>query len=164
MSGFRIFWRIALTLLFVGLLIAGGVALYRSGWSQGYQAGVIAAGAVEGTAELSPGQLPYYPVVPFAYGPHFGYPGFFSPFSVFLWIGFFLLLFFLIGGLFRAFSWRRWGGWKGGPAYSGHPGHGGGYGPPPPWGRDWQEQYERWSKEHGEEHESPSEPGKTENE
>ena len=53
MSKKWIVWRVVATLLLVGLLIAGGVAAYRAGWSQGYGAGQATAGGEEGAT------LPY---------------------------------------------------------------------------------------------------------
>jgi hypothetical protein len=157
MSGLRIFWRIFFILLIFGLLAAGGLVLFRSGWAQGFQAGVITAGAGEGAPQLAPEQAPFFPLYPYTYGPHFGYPGFFPPFGLCFGIGFTLLLFFLIAGLFKTWSWRRWAG-----SGRGHTGHGWGYGPPPPWGIEWQEHYERWAKEQEEKHGPTSESEKTE--
>lgn len=53
MSKKWIVWRVVATLLLVGLLIAGGVAAYRAGWSQGYGAGQATVGGEEGAT------LPY---------------------------------------------------------------------------------------------------------
>ncbi len=98
-------WRFLLTLLVVGFLVAGGFGLYRLGWAQGYQAGAVVS---QGNSSGQPPQLPYYGYPPYAYG--FGFPYFFFPFGPLLGIGFFLLFFFLIGGLFRLGGWRRWRG------------------------------------------------------
>jgi hypothetical protein len=114
---------------FVGLLVLGGGALYRAGWAQGYQAAALAASA--SGSEGAP-MTPYYGVYPpGAFYPAFGYPPFFAPFGLCLGVGFFLLLFFLIGGLFRPHGWHshEWGRWGGGPQH----------GPMPPWAKEWKE-------------------------
>ncbi len=119
--------RIFLTLLLVGLLVAGGVALYRFGWAQGYQAGaLIAAGSTSGQGS-TPGQAAppapyYYPYAPWFYGRPFIGPGFgFFPFFPLFGLGFFLIVFFLVGGLFRVWGYRRWHGGPG-PGYWHHEG------------------------------------------
>ena len=119
------FWRFLLTLLLVGLLIGGGVALYQAGFGQGYNAG-LAASAGDGTAHLPPAYGYYYP--PFA---GWGFP-FFGPFGILLGIGFFLFVFFIVGGLVRAIFWRR-GDRREGP-------HGWRYGG---WGPYWDRSPER---------------------
>jgi hypothetical protein len=111
--------RFVFTLVIIGLLAAGGVALYRFGWGQGYQtAALTAASAIgqdTGGAQVAP-PPPYYGYGPWLYRPHwFGYgPGFgFFPFFPLFGIGFFLILLFLFGGLFRRWAWGpgpyRWG-------------------------------------------------------
>lgn len=113
-------WRFLLALVLLAVIASGGVALYRIGWAQGYQAGALsvnAPGAAQGAAPQAPG--PYYGY-PYHYGPGFGFPFFFFPFGPLLGIGFFLLVIFLIRGIFRPLGWRRWGY---GP-----------YGPHGPWG------------------------------
>ncbi len=104
-------WRVLLTLLLVGVLIGAGVALYRYGWAQGYQAGAIVAN--NGNRGSTP-QLPYSGYPPYYYYPGFGAPFFFFPFGPLLGLGAFLLVFFLIGGLFRFGRYRRWG-WQNHP-------------------------------------------------
>jgi hypothetical protein len=125
-----IFWRILLAVLLVGLLVLGGGALYRAGWAQGYQAAALAASA--SGSEGAP-VAPYYGVYP--QYPAFGYPPFFAPFwapfGLCLGVGFFFLLLFLIGGLFRP---HRWGHWGGGPKHGDWQG-----GPMPPWVKEWKE-------------------------
>ncbi len=111
------FLRFFLLLLLVGAIVAGGIALYNAGWSNGYAAGVLSAGPA-GTDTGPAARLPYayYPV----YGPWGGGFGFF-PFGWLFGLGFFLFFFFVIGSLFRLFGWRRWA-------------HGQGHGPAaPPW-------------------------------
>ncbi len=96
--------RFIMTLVLIGLLVAGGVALYQFAYGQGYQA-ALAAGTSGATA-----QVPYAGYAPYWFG--WGFPFFFPPFGIFLGIGFFFLFFFLIGGLFRMGSrryWRNWG-------------------------------------------------------
>lgn len=122
-------WRLLLSLLLVGVLAVGGVALYRAGFAQGYQAAALAAGATGHTVTPI---APFYGVSPWGYGPGWGFP-FFFPFAPLLGIGFFLLVLFLIGGIFR-----------GGRRFAGPYGHGPGYwgygGPGPRWGHEGQEQ------------------------
>jgi len=43
MFRFGFFWRLLLALLLVGVLAAGGMALFRAGWAQGYQTGALSA-------------------------------------------------------------------------------------------------------------------------
>ncbi len=77
--------------------------------------------------------MPFYP--------GYGYP-FFPPFGIFLGIGFFLFVLFLIGGAFRHAAWRHWAGaqdsehWRG-PGPWGNPGYGH---PGPYWHHGWKEQ------------------------
>ena len=103
-------WRAVAALIFVGLLIAGGVAIYYLGWSQGYGTGPLPA---EGET-----------VAPLPYLPHrFGYVGHpvgFAPFlcgAGFFKIGLLILMFCIIGKIFRFFAWGMVGGpWMmGGP-------------------------------------------------
>ncbi len=102
MYGRGLFFRLLVTLLLLGVLIAGGVGLYRTAWAQGYQAGAVAV--QPGGSGAAP-QAPYYGYPPYGFYPGFGFP-FFFPFGPLLGFGFFLLFFFLIGGLFR-WGWRR---------------------------------------------------------
>ena len=118
-------WRFVLALILLGLLVAGGTALYRAGLAQGYQAAALAANS-SGSA-VAP-NLPAQGNYPYPYfWPGYGYHSFF-PFGPLLGIGFFLLVFFLIGGLFRGFAWRHYG----------HPGRGDwGQGPGAGWAKEW---------------------------
>ena len=136
MFRFGILWRILMILVLVALLVGGGTALYRAGLSQGYQAGIVAAGKA-GSAPATPQQLPYYGYgyPPFGLYPGFGYPIGFPFFGPLIGIGFFLLIFFLISGIFR-FAFRRhwagrgdWGYGPYGPGPWGQGPHGWGYGP-----------------------------------
>lgn len=121
-------FRFLLTLLLVGVLIAGGVALYQAGFGQGYQAGVLATSAARSDGAAQP---PVYGYLPAPIWPGYGFP-FFHPFGIFLGIGFFLFVFFLIGGLFRSGGRRHWAE-NGGPENWRH-------GPGSHWGRGWGEQ------------------------
>ena len=118
-------WRLILALLLVGVLAAGGMALFRAGWAQGYQTGALSAAPSErGVAPVAP---PYYPY------PGYGFYPFFAPFGLFPLIGLFFLLFFLFGGLFRFGGWRRW---------HEHSGYGDwGDRPVPPWAKEWHERH-----------------------
>ena len=55
-------WRALVALIIIGLLVGGGWAVFRTGWSQGYMTGQLAAAAEEGAV------IPYPPYA-------FGYPG-----------------------------------------------------------------------------------------
>ncbi len=117
-----IWWRVLLSLLLVALIIGGGIALFRVAWLQGYQAGIVAAGAAGKSAVPATPFYGFYPYGPFGYG--FGFPFFFNPFGLLIGIFFFFLFFALIRGIFfRGWGWRRWGG-----RYYGR-----GYGPYGPW-------------------------------
>lgn len=56
-------WRAIATLILIGLLIAGGVALYRVGWSQGYTAAQPTEGGETAPPPYArqPGLAPYAP-------------------------------------------------------------------------------------------------------
>ncbi len=145
--------RFLLALLVIGVLIAGGTALYRTGMAQGYQLGALAANSANKGAAP---QLPYNGYMPFYPGyPGFGFP-FFHPFGIFLGIGFFLLILFLIGGAFRMAMWRRWGGPQAfGQGRCGYPAE-------PPWHRAWHEQRsEQPSEAPSGQPEKDSAPGET---
>jgi hypothetical protein len=124
------FVRFMMALVLIAVLALGGMALFRGGWAQGYQAGALAAGSVESEA---------LPVVPYYGGlarqpfmPGFGYPFL----ACFLGFGFFMLVFFLIGGIFRPWRW------------AGHHHKGWGYGRKrPPWARDWEEHHKESTAE-----------------
>jgi hypothetical protein len=116
--------------MFVGLLIAGGVAIYYLGWSQGYGTGQLPA---EGEG-----------VAPWPYLPHG--PGYMArPFAfamctgLIFKLGLLLLLFCIIGKIFRCFAWGMVGGpWMmmGGPRSRRWARHWRRYhphGPMPPW-------------------------------
>ncbi len=100
-------WRFLFTLLLIGLVVAGGVALYQFAFAQGYNS-ALASGTGGSSAQ------PVYP----GYGPYgfgWGFPFFFPPFGLFLGIGFFFFLFFIIGGLFRFGGRRHWRDWEAHP-------------------------------------------------
>lgn len=69
MSKNWIFFRIIGALLFIVLLVAGGIALYNAGWSQGYVASTAADNSI--TAPAAPNAIVY---------PGY-YHGFFGPLS-----------------------------------------------------------------------------------
>jgi hypothetical protein len=115
-----------IALIIIGLLIMGGLAIHRIGWSEGYRVGQLAAD-VGDTA-----------VTPYAL---YGFP------SLFVTILLVLLFVIVIGKFFRLLAWKMaWGShmmpagpWKmgGGPrgahwAKHWHPHHG----HMPPWCRD----------------------------
>jgi hypothetical protein len=104
-------WRFLAALVIIGLLAAGGGALYRVGWMQGYQTGALTAaaqGSDRGTGNQVAPQAPGYGYGPWMYGPRFYGHGFgFFPFFPFFGIGFFLLVFILFGAMFRWMIFRR---------------------------------------------------------
>jgi hypothetical protein len=134
-------------LLVIGLLIAGGSAIRRSAWSQGYMMGRLAAGGDDGEV------VPYAP---------YGYPGSHLRPSLFLCgvgplfaVGLLFLLLVGAGKFFRFRAWREAGGPQDeGWARHWHPPHG----PMPPWcwGR------EKASEEQAEEAEPDVETGSAE--
>jgi len=127
MFRFGFLFRFLLALLVIGGLVAGGVAIYRLGWVQGYQASILLSNKTAAPA------APYYgyPIMPFY--PAFGFPFFLPLFG----IGFFLLFLFVIGGLLRFGMHRRWAEHPGAGRWEGHGG---------PWGWEGKER----SKEQGE--------------
>ncbi len=105
MFRFGFLLRFLLALLIIGGLVAGGVALYRTGYAQGYQTAAMVLANNKAAAPGVPPVMPYYGYgYPFVYHWGFGFPFFFP----LIGIGFFLLFFFLIGGLFRFGMYRRW--------------------------------------------------------
>ncbi|MDY6874823.1 MAG: hypothetical protein SWK90_01270 [Chloroflexota bacterium] len=116
--------RVLAALIVIGLLVVGGAAVYRTGWSQGYMTGQSATGGEE--------------IVTAPYAPHgFGYPGRHFGFPPFLFgagllrIGLFVLLLGVIGRIFHFRAWRMacgpqgryWAGhrrWPHGPMPHGH--------------------------------------------
>jgi hypothetical protein len=129
--------RLLLALVLIGLLVAGGTALYRAGWANGYQAAAVSAGNA-GKAVTPP--VPYFAYPPAYFGPGYFYPGFF-PFGPLLGIGFFLLVFFLIGGIFRFAFYRRWAGKYGSGGPYGPGGWGHHFDPDSPWAKEWRERH-----------------------
>jgi hypothetical protein len=130
------FWVKALAaLIIIGLLILGGLAIHRVGWSQGYKLGQLAAGGEKSAT------VPYA-----AYG--FRYSG------LFLTIGLLLLLLIVVGKIFRFWAWKTIGGpwmmahgpqgeyWAKHWARHWHRPHG----PMPPWCWDWEEPDEEKAK------------------
>jgi len=147
MFRYGFFWRLLTALVVIGLLAATGTAVFRAGWAQGYQTGVLAT-APEGSqvAPLAPGAPFYAPYPGYGYWPGYGFPHFGLFF--FPLIGLFLLLF-LFGGLFRMAGWRRW---------AGHPGHGDwGQRPVPPWAKEWHERFHAEQEKGADRPESPGE-------
>jgi hypothetical protein len=127
-------------LITIGLLIVGGLAIYRISWSEGFKMGQLTAGAADGVLPPS----------------SFGYPG------LLLTLGVIFLLLIVAGRFFRFWAWGPWmmaggpGRWAGGPQAHGwarhwhrHHGH------MPPWCWGWEEA----SGAEGEQPESEAEPG-----
>ena len=122
MHRFGFLFRLLLAVLIIGGLVAGGVAIYRLGWAQGYQTSVLLSNKTGAATQPALPAMPYYgyPMMPYAYGPGFGFHFFFP----LVGIGFFLFFLFIIGGLFRFGMYRRWA----------HEGHGPWEGRGGPWG------------------------------
>ncbi len=117
------FFRFLGFLLLVALLIGGGSMLFQAGQAQGYAMGLSNAG--KDLPVPAPGPAPYF------YGHGWMMPHF-SPFGPLLGLFFFLclpflLVVFLVGGIFRRMAWGR-GPWGGGPHHGYPPGWG-----TPPW-------------------------------
>ena len=129
-------FRALMALLLVMALIAGGFALYRVGFTQGYSSGVISEGDGSALAlpeGFRPGLMPHY-------GFGYGHPmGFFFIGRLIGLFFFFGLLFMIFGGIKRMFWYRHWRAagrdseaWK--KWYQQHPAaHKWG---PPPWAGD----------------------------
>ncbi len=117
--------RVLVAVVIIGLLVAGGVLVYRAGWSQVY----VATGGAEGV--IAP------------YMPHrFVHPGRPLGFARFLFgAGLFFLLFVGIGHLFRLLTWKRM------PASGPWAGRHSPYGPVPPWCRGWEKPSEEQTGE-----------------
>ncbi len=132
------FWVRALVMLVVvGLLVVGGFAVYRTGWSQGYAAGQLGAEGEEGTT------MPWgfgYPGRPFGFAPR--------PFGAgpLVAVVLALLFFAVIGKLLRFVVWGP--AWRFGMAGP-RPGHWRRFhqrwphgpvphGPVPPWYWGWE--------------------------
>jgi hypothetical protein len=131
MSKVRFLAVLLAALIIIGLLILGGLAIHRIGWTEGYKMGQLVAGSEEGAT------APYAP-----YG--FGSSG------LFVTVGLLLLLLIVMGKFFRFWAWKMVGGpWMmaGGPwmmtrgpkaarwARHWHRPHG----PMPPWWWGWEE-------------------------
>ncbi len=93
----RFFTTALAFLVLTALLLAGGYALARAGWSQGYSAGLQAGGS-----EIAP-------VVPFRpYGPlALGFFPLFCGFGLLFFFGLFMLRFLFFGR--RAWGWHKHG-------------------------------------------------------
>lgn len=139
MSRTRFFLVPLFGLILIGLLILGGFAIYRIGWSEGYRSGLLTDGGVEGAL------VPYAP-----YGSGF--------LGLLLVIGVIFLLFAVLGKFFRLLAWRTAGGpWmmarrppgtpggSKGEAWAKHWHRHGGHGPP--WCWDWEESPEENDQE-----------------
>ena len=138
------FWVVPLTaLLVIALLVLGGWAIHRAGWTQGYSMGQLAAGDEGGVT------VGYAPHVPYG----FGHP------PLFMTISLLVLLFVMIGRVFHLLAWRMAGGPRMmayGPrgrywARHWHPRHG----HMPPWCWGWQEPSDEQAEEA-----KPGKPGK----
>jgi hypothetical protein len=141
------FIRLIGFLILVGLLVAGGILIYRFGQAQGYAMGQVAASMAEG----SPSNTPAVPYAPFPsgaypyYRPYFG----FHPIGGFLELLFFgFLFFFALRLLFRPRFWGYPGMHSGNNPWHSHLHHWDG----PPWMKD------QPSSEAGDPNSQPSAP------
>lgn len=116
------FIRLVGVLLLAGLLFAGGVLIYRAGYTQGIVESPALAQAMN--SALDSGQIPLYPGYRYVPGLWPGYG--FSPLGFFLGLFFFGLLFlFALRLIFRPRFRGPWGRWGMHPAYAyGVPGKG----------------------------------------
>jgi hypothetical protein len=90
------FWvRVIVALILIGLVVVGGYAAYRTGWSQGYTAGQLMAEGERGTT-MPPGFG--YPMHPFVFAPYSGA-------GLLLTVVLALLFFAVIGKLIRFVIW-----------------------------------------------------------
>ena len=132
----RIVWIGLAALVVIGLLFAGGSAMQRSAWVEGYTMGRLTTVGGDGAAAAVAPMMPMAPMAPYAYmypqhGPGFG--GF-----LFLLIGA-GLLFFVVSRFVHRARWQAWamqggpqGEWRHGPPWMQHPmGPGCGRGPTP---------------------------------
>ena len=129
--------RIVLAITLVVVLVGGGMALYRAGWAQGYQAGTFISNG-EGIESVP--MVPQFRGLPQqSFMPGFGFPFF----GLCLGIGFVFLVLFLVGGLLK--PWERW-------RWARHPYHHGSWehGPMPPWAKDWEEHHRKSSQDEDE--------------
>ena len=127
-------FRLIGALFLIGLLVAGGIMIYRAGVAQGISQAPEVAKAISQAAEK--GQAAPIPPMMFGrgYGYTYGYPygfGHHLGFFPFGGICFSVLFLFLLLGIlkmffFRPWSWRHYGPWTG---EHGHPWGG------PPWMR-----------------------------
>lgn len=141
--------RIVLAITLLVVMVGGGMALYRAGWGQGYQAGTFISSS-EGIESLP--IAPHFRGLrqqPFMLG--FGFPFF----GLCLGIGFIFMIMFLIGGLLKPWGRRRW---------AGHPYHYGKWehGPMPPWAKDWEEHHKKSSQDEDESTETEDDPSTAE--
>lgn len=132
--------RALVALIVIGLLVVGGLAIYRTGWSQGYAAGQL---AVEGE-EVATTPYPHY-----GFG-YVGRPFGFAPFL--LGAGLLFLLLVAVGQLFRLLAWKKV--MAGGPwppmAMHWHRFHGPvSHGPTSPWCWEWEQSSEEKAERAG---------------
>ena len=123
MSHQRFPWPALAALIVVGLLIAGGTAIHRSGWTQGYVMGRLAAGDEGGAA------------VPYAYGypgRHFGFAPALCGLGPLLTVGLLLLALVAAGRFFRFRAWKKAAGPEG-ERWARHWARHWHHGPTPPW-------------------------------
>jgi hypothetical protein len=138
-------WRALVALIIIGLLVGGGWAIYRTGWSQGYMTGQLAAAAEEAVV------IPYPPYA-------FGYPGrpvVLGGLGLLVLFGLLVLPLLVIGKMARLHAGRMAGGpgkmadWpkEGPPPWIRHWHRD--RGRRPPWCWDWEEPADAQTKETG---------------
>ena len=125
----RIWARVLAAVVAIGLLVAGGVLVYRAGWSQGY---VTSLPVVEGEEAEAPAFGFGHPGWRFASVPYRAAPFMFG--AGFLKIGLLVLFLAVLGRMFRFVLWGTAGQFRH-PAARWHRMHG----PVPPWCWGWEE-------------------------
>ena len=124
MSHQRFPWLALAALIVVGLLIAGGTAIHRRGWTQGYVMGRLAAGGEDGAAG---------PYLPYGYpGRHVGFAPALCGLGPLLTVGLLLLALVAAGRLFRFRAWKKAAGPEG-ERWARHWARHWRHGPTPPW-------------------------------
>jgi hypothetical protein len=139
--------RAIATLVLIGLLVAGGFAVYYISWNQGYAAGQLVA---EGKEATIPPYLPNHPGYPMWHARSVYHP--FGVIGVLLGIGLCILFFAVVFKLIRFVIWgsvfrramagpwaRSWRGPRGPRAYRRHARWHRVHGPMPPWCWGWDE-------------------------
>ena len=98
-------WKVVATLLVIAVLVAGGVAIFRAGYTHGYMAN---SSSIEGQSEMV--FPPSFAPPGLLFRPRAGFMPFFPILGLIFGGGLLLMLLFGIGGLFRFRAWHMAGG------------------------------------------------------